>query len=580
MATGGTKSTLIDKKTFVCFSVVSYILSMRSVFVYFNFIFLCIGSVAQADVLRSTSLSYTMNTAVVKLHHLQNTQKKGLNYFITGGMTAQKKALIEQVLRTYGGAAFWVLTPSVVVQYDKQYIQLKLDDIHLVGGRYAWKSLPNTLSETGVKSVYQIADWVQHKIVNHHKNGSHIVIIDTPLVKGGLDIITSNRLLYNFAHSAGLDIAEIADPSPYKDMTQIAWYTPIFEDTEHTDEYDNMFNIFAFINDFYGVGHAEYSPWHPLQKGAVIDLVAPSSEYSNTRVEKVVQMLTKQGFQPRVKYLQQNPKAELYYSNTTHMRYIQLIEALNDPESKAVWVMRGGGGATNLLPYMLGTPRPKIVKPFIGFSDTTALHMFINTHWNMPTLHGIVAQYNRQMTRVTGGIVNKNASVNTILDILTGTTTQVTYTHLQPLNDAARSLQTLKTRVVGGNLTLVNTIFGTVFSVQNAYQPSYTLLLEGIGNGLHQTERMLDSIAYSPEMENIDAVLIGDLITYDKRMNTAEYQQLIEVVAARFAHKVSTPVFRIYGVGHGADNHPIPLNTDTVLQKSIDTGFSLTLQTR
>ena len=54
---------------------------------------------------------------------------------------------------------------------------------------------------------------------------------------------------------------------------------------------------------FYGVGHAAYAPWQPLQQGAVIDLVAPSSEYSNTRVEKVVQMLTKQGFQPPCKVL-------------------------------------------------------------------------------------------------------------------------------------------------------------------------------------------------------------------------------------------------------------------------------------
>ena len=88
MATGGTKSTLIDKKHL-------YVLVLCRIFcvcVLFFSVFMFLGSVVQADVLRSTFLSYTMNTAVVKLHRLQNTQKSGLNYFITGGIDRTKKS--------------------------------------------------------------------------------------------------------------------------------------------------------------------------------------------------------------------------------------------------------------------------------------------------------------------------------------------------------------------------------------------------------------------------------------------------------------------------------------------------------
>ncbi len=512
-------------------------------------------------------LTHSVDSTVVKMQMVENANKKGLRYFLTGTISDTTQTVIKDILTLYGGKAFWLLTPSVKVKAGNTHIEVNLSDIHLLGGRYAWQSLPDTLPAAGKKVIWQIADWVQYTASNGYDTPAGIVIVHTPSVYQGLDMITNNNNLQNFAHMAGIEVAEIADPTPYRTMTQIMVYnkTP---------------RALHFINRFYGVGLQQKRPWQYLKTGSVIDLVAPSSAYPENYVRTAEDILQQRGFIVRTKYIQQQKRLELYYSNSTEKRFAQLAHALNDPDSDAVWIMRGGGGATNLLPYLLTMPPPATPKPFIGFSDSTALHMFMNTQWNIPTLHGVVAQYNQQMTEKTGQVINKQANIDDVIDILTGKTTTVTYSHLQPLNAPAQSITKLHTRILGGNLTLATQLHGSIFYPQSRYQTPYSLLLEGIGNGLHQTERMLDSMAYSAELQNIDAVILGDFVTYDPRMDTQDYRNLLDTVVQRFADKVPIPVFRLKGVGHDAQNHPIPLNTKTTITAGHMGAFSLIVDGR
>nr|WP_281355095.1 LD-carboxypeptidase [Pandoraea horticolens] len=44
---------------------------------------------------------------------------------------------------------------------------------------------------------------------------------------------------------------------------------------------------------------------------------------------------------------------------------------------------------TELMHLLSKLKRQARVKPVIGYSDVTALHLFFNHVWNWPTLHGI-----------------------------------------------------------------------------------------------------------------------------------------------------------------------------------------------
>ena len=79
---------------------------------------------------------------------------------------------------------------------------------------------------------------------------------------------------------------------------------------------------------------------------------------------------------------------DLLCANTDEKRFEQLKRALFNRESKAVWCLRGGYGAAKLLPALKAIKSPEQIKLFIGFSDITALHIFLQQEWEWQTLHG------------------------------------------------------------------------------------------------------------------------------------------------------------------------------------------------
>ncbi len=76
------------------------------------------------------------------------------------------------------------------------------------------------------------------------------------------------------------------------------------------------------------------------------------------------------------------------YAGTPYQQVADLHEMFRDREVQAVWSGRGGSGCALLLPlldYRLIRANPKV---FVGFSDTTALHLGILRHARMVTFHG------------------------------------------------------------------------------------------------------------------------------------------------------------------------------------------------
>jgi muramoyltetrapeptide carboxypeptidase len=71
----------------------------------------------------------------------------------------------------------------------------------------------------------------------------------------------------------------------------------------------------------------------------------------------------------------------LRLANSDEIRASHLIDALNNPDCAIVWAYRGGYGAIRLLNALNQTTQPQQVKPFIGFSDATIIHSYLNDVW-------------------------------------------------------------------------------------------------------------------------------------------------------------------------------------------------------
>ena len=84
------------------------------------------------------------------------------------------------------------------------------------------------------------------------------------------------------------------------------------------------------------------------------------------------------------------------YAGTPYQQVEDLHAMFRDREVKAVWSGRGGSGCALLLPLLdyglILRANPKV---FVGFSDTTALHLGILRHARIVTFHGPAGHHRR-----------------------------------------------------------------------------------------------------------------------------------------------------------------------------------------
>ena len=126
-----------------------------------------------------------------------------------------------------------------------------------------------------------------------------------------------------------------------------------------------------------------------LQSGDVIQIVAPASNLKAEYLARGVAELTHLGF--RVKYDPTILDKDRYTAGSDERRAHELMSAFTDPEVKAVWAARGGYGVMRLFSLLdeeLLRSNPKI---FIGYSDLTALQLYLYRRFGWVTFHGAMA---------------------------------------------------------------------------------------------------------------------------------------------------------------------------------------------
>src|SRR5262249_27221206 len=107
---------------------------------------------------------------------------------------------------------------------------------------------------------------------------------------------------------------------------------------------------------------------------------------SKEDLQNAVVFLQSWGLKPRVP--KDIFKKNHLFSSPHANRMKQLKQALLATDSKAVWCLRGGYGSLRLAPELVRMRAPKHTKLFIGLSDISTLHLFLNQNWNWPTVHG------------------------------------------------------------------------------------------------------------------------------------------------------------------------------------------------
>lgn len=553
--------------------------------------------------IQKTVFTYSLgSTKINVLRYSNDSINNKLTYFVphTSETTAFESGL--NAVKTYGGS---------LVTFDNR--EQRNITFKLKGKKYTFN--PNTIfslsgAEKNLKSfgsysieaasiVYSFSKFVAgilnnstvislHNIHNETYSvksylgsdgkpipGVRAVTINEPRENPSNFIYTTNGSLYTAAVEAGFNAVLQALDNNEDGMF---WNYAMRNNIDFSFVEDKIIQapknrqFIAFINRFYNQEPLHRNTWTPLKRGDLIDLVAPASSYPREDLLTIKKIIESYGFKVRTTYASQKIDP-LNHSNTDTKRLELLLKALRAKDSKAVWCIRGGEGSSNFLTQMIASPIPMNPKPIIGFSDITGIHLLINSKWNWPSIHGVLAEFNEEAFKSIPQslAINKETSIKSIIDLLTDSTTSLSYS-MQPMNASALASKTIHTRLIGGNLTLVTTSLDTPYCLTNSPR---TLILEDIGDSPHQLERLFDQIAYSESIHNYDAIILGDFIKdYTGEPNSKIIQKEYDLILRDFAQKTYIPVFRLSNFGAGPINNPLPLNTKT---KIITSGGTATL---
>jgi muramoyltetrapeptide carboxypeptidase len=284
-----------------------------------------------------------------------------------------------------------------------------------------------------------------------------------------------------------------------------------------------------------------------LRAGDIVDVVAPGSRCADERLAAGVEFLRGLGLRPRV------PPTlfgrDLLCANSDRARLELLRRALAARDSRCVWCVRGGYGAIRLVEPLLRLAPPRR-KLFVGYSDATTLHYLINHHWNWPSLHGPL------LDRL--GTPDVPApEIEELRAVLLGAAPTTTFSGLTALNAAARRGGSVRSRVFGGNLTVLQTVVGT--RLQRA--PRQILFLEDTGERAYRVDRTLQHLTQAGVIAPLRAIVFGTFTGGDE----PDGRNLVEAVLRRFAHEQAIPVLLGMHAGHGPYQRPLFFNAPAEL---------------
>lgn len=300
-----------------------------------------------------------------------------------------------------------------------------------------------------------------------------------------------------------------------------------------------------------------------MEPGDLVDVVAPASTSPKDLFRKAPSSIKNMGLEPRIPkkiFSKDSP----FFSNNDDERARMLISALKAKDSKFIWCTRGGYGCARLLPYLEKIKAPKNPKLLLGYSDITALHVFLRDKWGWTTLHGPV------LDRLSSGKLPK-ADYESLNKILFGAIDQVQFTGLKPLNVKAKNTKRISGRLGGGNLTVYLSLFGTRFEPI----PPDVLVLEDLGERGYRVDRLLNQFYQSKHLKKTKCIIFGEFTGGHEPESRRSY---VQRAIREFAQSCHIPVFNGIKIGHGVDNRPIPFGQNAVIKNSKE-GITLNVRT-
>lgn len=287
----------------------------------------------------------------------------------------------------------------------------------------------------------------------------------------------------------------------------------------------------------------------PLSPGDPIHIVSPAGPVTEANLDAGLALLRRWGLEPIVTdavYARRPPYD--YLAGDDEARHQAFLAAWNDPKSKAIMCSRGGYGTMRLLkrlPLKELVARPKLL---IGFSDITALHLYLAGVGGLATLHGPVV---KSLPLYDD---DPHHTAEHLRQALFGSTPKPEpWTGLRCVRPGLA-----RGPVIGGNLSLICALIGSPFCppLEGAI-----LIIEDIGEVDYRLDRLLMTLRLATS-ENLGGLVLGE---FSDCHGVYVAKEVLDEFIFSLGEQFCCPVVMDAPVGHGRTNRPFPLGVEATL---------------
>ncbi|MBG8552998.1 S66 peptidase family protein [Hymenobacter guriensis] len=271
----------------------------------------------------------------------------------------------------------------------------------------------------------------------------------------------------------------------------------------------------------------------PLRSGDQVAIVCTARKASHEELAAAVATLESWGL--RVVLGESTNVAHHQFGGDDEVRRRDLQQQLDNPAIRAILVARGGYGTPRIIDQIDFSRFGQDPKWVAGFSDVTTLHSHL-LRLGYQSIHGVMPIFFHQ----EGGA----ESVDSLRRTLFGEAVRYEVPAHQQ-----NQLGTATGELVGGNLSMLQTLTGTASDVSTAGR---ILFLEDIDEYLYAIDRMMVHLDRTGKLRELAGLLVGHFT--NPQDNATPYGQTPNEIIGQYAARYGFPVAHGFPVGHEARN--------------------------